>query len=72
MLTAHTTKQSKRWGEGLKITAVSGSVAEAFEHQSLPIIGFQWHPERMCVSQRREDTVDGIKVFEYFVNLCKN
>ncbi|MCR5734498.1 MAG: gamma-glutamyl-gamma-aminobutyrate hydrolase family protein [Lachnospiraceae bacterium] len=41
---------------------------EAFVHSSLPIIGVQFHPERMCLKNRRADTVNGLKLFEYFTN----
>lgn len=62
-----------RLGEGLRVTLLSDSdgVVEAFEHESLPIYGVQWHPERMCLSQKREDTVDGLHVLQHFVDLCK-
>lgn len=38
-------------------------VLEGIIHESLPILGVQWHPERMCGALRREDTVDGLPVF---------
>ena len=61
----------KELGEGLVGTAFwNGQYHEAFEHASLPIIGVQWHPERMCCSQKREDTVDGLKIFKAFLDLC--
>lgn len=44
-------------------------VLEAMIHESRPIIGLQWHPERMCLKHRREDTVDGLPVFEYFLKV---
>ena len=35
-------------GAGLKVGALSpGGIVEAVEHVRLPIIGLQWHPERM-------------------------
>ena len=34
-------------GDGLRITARAGKIAEGFEHESLPVWGVQWHPERM-------------------------
>lgn len=36
-------------GEGLRVAAVSDAdgVIEAIEHESLPILAVQWHPERM-------------------------
>lgn len=63
----------KKLGAGLRVTQWSWNktVVEGFEHVSLPVLGLQWHPEMTCLSQKREDAVDGIKVFEYFVNLCK-
>ena len=61
-------------GRGLKVTMMSAdnTVIEGFEHTELPILGVQWHPERMCFSNRRADTVDGGAIFEYFVQMCKN
>ena len=61
-----------RLAEGLRITlrcSEDGTV-EAFEHQTLPILGVQFHPERMCLSRQRQDTVNGLAVFRYFLSLC--
>ena len=59
-------------GDGLKVTAYwNDKYVEAFEHTSLPIFGFQWHPEQMCVTRKREDTVDGLEIFKYFVDIVK-
>lgn len=60
-------------GEGLRatLTCDSDGIVEAFEHETLPIIGVQWHPERMTLDFAREDTVDGKVVFEYFIDLCR-
>ena len=44
----------------ISVKTVNG-VTEAIEHDSLPIIGVQWHPERM--------SVEGNKLFSYFANL---
>ncbi len=44
-------------------------VLEALFHSTLPIIGVQWHPERMAYQFRRSDTVDGAPVFLYFKSL---
>lgn len=46
-------------------------VLEAMVHKTMPIIGLQWHPERMCCNHRRPDTVDGLPIFEYFLSLCR-
>lgn len=64
----------KKLGDNLKITMLSEdeTVIEGIEHTSLPIIAVQWHPERMCFEKQRPDTVDGAKIFEHFVSICKN
>ena len=64
----------KELGRGLRVTLKSKNdgIVEAIEHESLPVIGFQFHPERMCQSQLREDTVDGIEIFKYFIGVCRN
>lgn len=62
-----------RLGEGLCASAYwDGRYLEAYEHRTLPILGMQWHPERMCAGQKREDTVDGIEIFKHFIGLCRN
>lgn len=60
-------------GRSLRSIAYSrdDGYCEAIIHESLPIFGVQWHPERMSFSMRREDTVDGRYIFEYFLNQCK-
>ncbi|MBQ8868202.1 MAG: gamma-glutamyl-gamma-aminobutyrate hydrolase family protein [Oscillospiraceae bacterium] len=58
-------------GAGLRATAFYENVVEAFEHTSLPVFAVQFHPERMCCSERRPDTANGAPIFEYFINLCK-
>ena len=45
-------------------------VIEAMHHRTLPVYSVQWHPERMCLSRARSDTVDGSKVLEFFLRLC--
>ena len=62
----------KRLGDGLRPTAFwEDKYIEAYEHTSLPIFATQWHPERMCFGQKREDTVDGTALFEAFIAMCK-
>lgn len=60
-------------GEGLRVTLRSkdGRVVEGCEHIKKPYFGVQWHPERMCLAMRREDTIDGIKLFERFIKACE-
>ena len=60
-----------RLGEGLAVTQYSADgVVEALEHERLPILCMQWHPERMCLAHARSDTVDGSAVVGYFLELC--
>lgn len=52
-----------------KTTAIQfadDGVVEALQHDSLPILGLQWHPERMCFAHARPDTVDGSLILRYF------
>lgn len=55
-----------RLGNHLSAIAYSyDNIIEAVIHDSLPVYGLQWHPERMCFAHRREDTVDGSIVLQY-------
>lgn len=60
-------------GAGLRITAhcPEDGVVEAFVHESLPVLAVQWHPEKLSGSWLREDAVNGIGLFEYFIRLCQ-
>lgn len=61
-----------RLGAGLTVTARSeAGVAEAMEHERLPLVSVQFHPERMTGAGARPDTVDGGTVFSHFVGLCR-
>ena len=61
----------KELGAGLRATAYwNGQYIEAIEHGGLPILAVQWHPERMCFKNKREDTVCGADIIKYFVDLC--
>lgn len=63
----------KDLGKGLRATmkATGSSVIEGIEHETLPVLAVQWHPERMCFSNRREDTVDGSGIFRHFIKMCE-
>lgn len=62
-----------RLGEGLIPTAWAESgLVEAVEHLSLPILGVQFHPERMSYGKQREDAADGAPLMEYFLSLCRS
>ncbi|MEG1684156.1 MAG: gamma-glutamyl-gamma-aminobutyrate hydrolase family protein [Oscillospiraceae bacterium] len=57
-----------RLGEGLApIGAAADGVIEAVQHETLPIVGVQWHPERNRGSFRRPDLADGQALFNQFV-----
>ena len=59
-------------GFGMTVTAWSeGGVAEAMEHQRLPILGVQFHPERMSYARRRPDCDDGGAIWDYFLKQCR-
>ena len=59
-------------GEGLEAVqwAEDGTI-EAMRHRTLPVVTVQWHPERMCLRHAREDTVDGLPVIRFFVDMCR-
>ena len=56
-------------GLDLVATSFCDGVIESIEHKSKPYFGVQFHPERMLDGI---DTVNGIRIFEYFVDICKS
>lgn len=48
------------------------AVVEAFCHDAQPILGVQFHPERMCLGHARPDTIDGLPLLAHFVSLCRS
>ena len=61
-----------RLGKGLSVSARSeGGVAEGLEHESLPLICVQFHPERMTGARARPDTADGGAVFLAFLEMAR-
>ena len=58
---------------GLRVAARSQAdgVIEAVEWPEKRIYGVQWHPERMSFALRREDTVDGRPIFDFFLRPCR-
>ena len=57
-------------GKDLRAVAFApDGTVEAIEHDTLPILGLQFHPERMCFAKARPDTINGAAIFEYFKNL---
>ena len=45
-------------------------VVEALHHETLPVYGVQWHPERMCLRFASQDMVNGLHVLRFFSGLC--
>ena len=55
---------------GLRAVAFApDGVVEAAVHDTLPILGVQWHPERMCYEKARPDTDDGAAIFQWLKNM---
>lgn len=59
-------------GQGISYVQYAKDVPEALMHRYLPVIGVQWHPERMCFSYKRENTADGSVLLKYFLDFQKN
>ena len=56
-----------RLAQGLRPTLYApDGVLEGFEHETLPIVGVQFHPERMMLSFADTNMADGSKIFAYF------
>ena len=61
-----------RLGAGLEAIAWAESgFPEGLVHTEKPVLGVQFHPERMSFDKKRGDTVDGAPVFRYFMDLCR-
>lgn len=60
-----------RPAEGFTVTArAEDGVPEAMENRARKIYAVQFHPERMSFQKRREDTVDGRYIFDFFLSIC--
>lgn len=56
-------------GDGLFVAQYSHDfVIEAMYHEKLPVIGVQWHPERMCFSFADTRFHDGALLLQYFLS----
>ena len=61
----------KDCGKDMVVTVTStDGVIEAIEHTSPPIIGVQWHPERM-IHEIDTEYPDMLPLFRHFIELCK-
>lgn len=47
----------------------NGLVMEAVEHKQLPIIGVQWHPERMVLYGNKQQSKDGETLLAYWLSI---
>lgn len=65
--------QAAAWlPEGCRVLQrATDGVVEAFDHESLPILAVQWHPERLCGAFERSDAVSGLPLLRYFMSLCR-
>ena len=59
-------------GCGLVVAARSESgITESMELPGKPVLGVQFHPERMTGAHLRPDCVDGGAIFRWFIDRCK-
>ncbi len=62
----------RKLGEGLKVTGRSiEGIVEAYEHESLPIIGTQFHPERLTGARWDDRTPDFAPWFKHFISMVE-
>lgn len=62
-----------RLGDGLIPTAwAEASFAEGLAHSALPVLGVQFHPERLAFHNQRADAIDGAPLFFHFMSLCRD
>lgn len=58
---------------GRNLTAIQwadDNIVEGMVHDFLPVIGVQWHPERLFTPSPSNHSVDGRLLFAYFLSLC--
>lgn len=53
------------------VQTADDGIIEGICHDTLPILGVQWHPERLIQYPSANNTVDGRLLFSYFLSLCK-
>lgn len=60
----------KNCGDGLLATVTTkDGVIEAIEHETLPVFGVQWHPERN-IGDEQQALPDMLPLFRHFIALC--
>lgn len=56
-------------GQDLEVIQTSiDEIPEAVCHEHLPLLGVQWHPERMCLGHKKYGAADGTAIFRWFLN----
>ena len=59
-------------GDGLRATLfASDGTIEGVEHETLPVLAVQFHPERMMLAFADGCMADGARIFEYFFDMIK-
>lgn len=62
-----------RLGKDLRVCQYSDDhVIEAIQHETLPVLGTQWHPERMAYSKHIAGEADGTLIFEAYKKLIES
>ena len=60
-----------RVGNGLRAVMYSlEGYVECIEHEMLPVMGVQWHPERLAGALACPEVVNGQRVIDWFVAQC--
>lgn len=55
----------------IALSVSKDNVIESIMHNSLPILGVQWHPERICREKRDIYIADECLLLQYFIDLIK-
>ena len=60
-------------GQGLTACQwTADGVAEAIVHETLPVLGVQYHPERQSFRRRRDDAADAAALFRWWAAQVKS
>lgn len=63
----------KALGRELMVTAFAeDGTVEAIEHETLPVFGVQWHPERLDFGREQKGVSRGRALFDYFLSLIQS